>query len=82
MLLFAARIIGVSFLKVASTKLFRKTKLGSSFYNLYIKISFWVQKKYGIDILHAEDVSFGNKFPALLKRIERLERKIKELEKG
>ena len=64
----------------ASAEWFKKTKLGVWFYNKVDKLYNWAAEKYNIKVLTEEEKKMA-KFPMLQKRLNDLEKQIKELKK-
>ena len=64
----------------ASAEWFKKTKLGVWFYNKVDKLYNWAAEKYNIKVLTEEEKKMA-KFPMLQKRLNNLEKQIKELKK-
>ena len=64
----------------ASAEWFKKTKLGVWFYNKVDKLYNWATEKYNIKVLTEEEKKMA-KFPMLQKRLNDLEKQIKELKK-
>ena len=74
------RAIAGSILGNASATWFKKTKLGVWFYNKVDRLYNWAAEKYNIKVLTEEEKKMA-KFPMLQKRLNDLEKQIKELKK-
>ena len=77
---FLIRAIIGGLLGSATSKWFRKTRLGVKFYNKVDSVYKWVVKKYDLQILTKEE-KLIRKFPNLSARIAKLEARIRKLEK-
>ena len=64
----------------ASAEWFKKTKLGVWFFNKVDRLYNWAAEKYNIKVLTEEEKKMA-KFPMLQKRLNNLEKQIKELKK-
>ena len=64
----------------ASAEWFKKTKLGVWFFNKVDTLYNWAAEKYNIKVLTEEEKKMA-KFPMLQKRLNNLEKQIKELKK-
>ena len=64
----------------ASAEWFKKTKLGVWFFNKVDTLYNWAAEKYNIKVLTEEEKQMA-KFPMLQKRLNDLEKQIKELKK-
>ena len=64
----------------ASAEWFKKTKLGGWFFNKVDRLYNWAAEKYNIKVLTEEEKKMA-KFPMLQKRLNDLEKQIKELKK-
>tara|TARA_R100000231_G_scaffold136953_1_gene112767 strand:- start:570 stop:812 length:243 start_codon:yes stop_codon:yes gene_type:complete len=64
----------------ASAEWFKKTKLGVWFFNKVDRLYNWAAEKYNIKVLTEEEKKMA-KFPMLQKRLNDLEKQIKELKK-
>lgn len=73
--------IASSIIGSATEGWFKDTKVGVWFYAKIDSLYTWASKRYGLKILTDEDKKM-EKFPQLSKRLEILEKKVKELESG
>jgi len=64
----------------ASATWFKKTKLGVWFYNKVDGLYNWAAKRYNVKVLTAEEKQMA-KFPMLRKRLDSIEKQLKELKK-
>ena len=64
----------------ASAEWFKKTKLGVWFFNKVDRLYNWAAEKYNIKVLTDEEKQMA-KFPMLQKRLNDIEKQIKELKK-
>jgi translation initiation factor IF-2 len=64
----------------ASAEWFKKTKLGVWFFNKVDRLYNWAAERYNIKVLTEEEKQMA-KFPMLQKRLNDLEKQIKELKK-
>ena len=64
----------------ASAEWFKKTKLGVWFFNKVDRLYNWAAEKYNLKVLTEEEKKMA-KFPMLQKRLNDLEKQIKELKK-
>ena len=64
----------------ASAEWFKKTKLGVWFFNKVDRLYNWAAERYNIKVLTEEEKKMA-KFPMLQKRLNDLEKQIKELKK-
>ena len=64
----------------ASAEWFKKTKLGVWFFNKVDRLYNWAAEKYNIKVLTEEEKKMA-KFPMLQKRLNDIEKQIKELKK-
>ena len=64
----------------ASAEWFKKTKLGVWFFNKVDRLYNWAAERYNITVLTEEEKKMA-KFPMLQKRLNDLEKQIKELKK-
>ena len=64
----------------ASAEWFKKTKLGVWFYNKVDKLYNWATEKYNIKVLTEEEKKMS-KFPMLQKRLNDLEKQLREIKK-
>tara|TARA_R100000278_G_scaffold121449_1_gene105448 strand:+ start:315 stop:557 length:243 start_codon:yes stop_codon:yes gene_type:complete len=64
----------------ASAEWFKKTKLGVWFFNKVDRLYNWAAEKYNIKVLTEEEKQMA-KFPMLQKRLNDIEKQIKELKK-
>ena len=64
----------------ASAEWFKKTKLGVWFFNKVDRLYNWAAEKYNIKVLTEEEKQMA-KFPMLRKRLNDIEKQIKEIKK-
>ena len=64
----------------ASAEWFKKTKLGVWFFNKVDRLYNWAAEKYNIKVLTEEEKQMAE-FPMLQKRLNDIEKQIKELKK-
>ena len=64
----------------ASAEWFKKTKLGVWFFNKVDRLYNWAAERYNIKVLTEEEKKMA-KFPMLQKRLNDIEKQIKELKK-
>ena len=64
----------------ASAEWFKKTKLGVWFYNKVDKLYNWATEKYNIKVLTEEEKKMA-KFPMLQKRLNDIEKQLREIKK-
>ena len=64
----------------ASAEWFKKTKLGVWFYNKVDKLYNWAAERYNIKVLTEEEKKMA-KFPMLQKRLNDIEKQLKEIKK-
>ena len=64
----------------ASAEWLKKTKLGVWFFNKVDRLYNWAAEKYNIKVLTEEEKQMA-KFPMLQKRLNDIEKQIKELKK-
>lgn len=64
----------------ASAEWFKKTKLGVWFFNKVDKLYNWAAERYNIKVLTEEEKQMA-KFPMLQKRLNDIEKQIKEIKK-
>jgi len=64
----------------ASAEWFKKTKLGVWFYNKIDTLYNWAAERYNIKVLTEEEKQMA-KFPMLQKRLNDIEKQIKEIKK-
>ena len=74
---FIMKAIAGSILGQATNTWFKKTKAGVWFYNKIDQWYNWAAKRYDIQILSEEEKKMA-KFPALKKRLDEIENKLKE----
>ena len=74
------RAIAGSILGNATAEWFKKTKLGVWFYNKVDGWYNWAADRYNVKILTEEEKQMA-KFPALRKRLDSIEKQLKELKK-
>ena len=74
---FIMKAIAGSILGQATNTWFKKTKAGVWFYNKIDQWYNWAAKRYDIQILSEEEKKMA-KFPALKKRLDEIEKKLKE----
>ena len=64
----------------AATAWFKDTKAGKWCFDRYLSMAWWVNEKYGLDILDKEEISWRQKFPKMETKIIQLESRILQLE--
>ena len=64
----------------ASAEWFKKTKLGVWFFNKVDKLYNWAAERYNIKVLTEEEKKMA-KFPMLQKRLNDIEKQLKEIKK-
>ena len=64
----------------ASAEWFKKTKLGVWFFNKVDRLYNWAAEKYNIKVLTEEEKQMA-KFPMLQKRLNDIEKQLKEIKK-
>ena len=64
----------------ASAEWFKKTKLGVWFFNKVDRLYNWAAEKYNIKVLTEEEKEMA-KFPMLQKRLNDIEKQLKEIKK-
>tara|TARA_A100001201_G_scaffold54508_1_gene53109 strand:+ start:614 stop:856 length:243 start_codon:yes stop_codon:yes gene_type:complete len=64
----------------ASAEWFKKTKLGVWFFNKVDRLYNWAAERYNIKVLTEEEKQMA-KFPMLQKRLNDIEKQIKEIKK-
>ena len=64
----------------ASAEWFKKTKLGVWFFNKVDRLYNWAAEKYNIKVLTEEEKKMA-KFPMLQKRLNDIEKQLKEIKK-
>jgi len=64
----------------ASAEWFKKTKLGVWFYNKIDTLYNWAAERYNIKVLTEEEKQMA-KFPMLQKRLNDIEKQLKEIKK-
>ena len=74
---FIMKAIAGSILGQATNTWFKKTKAGVWFYNKIDQWYNWAAKRYDIQISSEEEKKMA-KFPALKKRLDEIEKKLKE----
>ena len=74
---FIMKAIAGSILGQATNTWFKKTKAGVWFYNKIDQWYNWAAKRYDIQMLSEEEKKMA-KFPALKKRLDEIEKKLKE----
>jgi len=72
--------IAGSILGNAADSWFSQTKLGMCFYKKVDDVSTWASKKLGLKVLQDEE-DWKKKYPNVALRIEKLEARLKKLEK-
>ena len=72
--------IAGSILGIAADSWFSQTKLGMWFYKKVDDVSTWASKKLGLKVLQDEE-DWKKKYPNVALRIEKLEARLKKLEK-
>ena len=73
--------IAGSILGNATNSWFADTKAGMWFYKKVDNVSTWASKKLGLKVLQDEQ-NWKTKYPNVSKKIDKLEARINELEKG
>ena len=73
--------IAGSILGNAADSWFSQTKMGMWFYKKIDDVSTWASKKLGLKVLQDEQ-NWKTKYPNVSKKIDKLEARINELEKG
>ena len=73
--------IASSILGSAANSWFADTKAGVWFYKKVDNVSTWASKKLGLKVLQDEQ-NWKTKYPNVSKKIDKLEARINELEKG
>ena len=81
MWIFLISSITSSILGSAAESWFAQTKAGVWFYKKVDNVSTWASKKLGLKVLQDEQ-SWRTKYPNVSKKIDELEARINELEKG
>ena len=64
----------------ASAEWFKKTKLGVWFFNKVDRLYNWAAERYNIKVLTEEEKQMA-KFPVLQKRLNDIEKQLKEIKK-
>ena len=64
----------------ASAEWFKKTKLGVWFFNKVDRLYNWADERYNIKVLTEEEKKMA-KFPMLQKRLNDIEKQLKEIKK-
>lgn len=64
----------------ASAEWFKKTKLGVWFFNKVDRLYNWAAERYNIKVLTEEEKQMA-KFPMLQKRLDKIEKQLKEIKK-
>ena len=64
----------------ASAEWFKKTKLGVWFFNKVDRLYNWAAERYNIKVLTEEEKKMA-KFPMLQKRLDNIEKQLKEIKK-
>ena len=72
--------IAGSILGSATNSWFEKTALGKWFYKKVENIYNWAAKRYGFEVLKSED-KWKKKYPNIAKKIDDLEKQVKDLTK-
>ena len=72
--------IAGSILGSATNSWFEKTALGRWFYKKVENIYNWAAKRYGFEVLKSED-KWRKKYPNIAKKIDDLEKQVKEMTK-
>ena len=72
--------IAGSILGSATNSWFEKTALGKWFYKKVENIYNWAAKRYGFEVLKSED-KWRKKYPNIAKKIDDLEKQVKEMTK-
>ena len=73
--------IASSILGSAANSWFADTKAGVWFYKKVDNVSTWASKKLGVKVLQDEE-NWKTKYPNVSQKIDKLEARINELEKG
>ena len=73
--------IASSIIGSAADSWFADTKMGVWFYAKVDNVSTWASKKLGLKVLQDEQ-NWKTKYPNVSKKIDKLEARINELEKG
>tara|TARA_Y100000748_G_scaffold302983_1_gene306783 strand:- start:308 stop:562 length:255 start_codon:yes stop_codon:yes gene_type:complete len=73
--------IASSILGSAANSWFADTKAGIWFYKKVDNVSTWASKKLGLKVLQDEE-NWKTKYPNVSQKIDKLEARINELEKG
>jgi hypothetical protein len=81
MWIFLISSIASSILGSAANSWFADTKAGIWFYKKVDNVSTWASKKLGLKVLQDEQ-NWKTKYPNVSKKIDKLEARINELEKG
>ena len=81
MWIFLISSIAGSILGSATNSWFADTKAGMWFYKKIDNVSTWASKKLGLKVLQDEQ-NWKTKYPNVSKKIDKLEARINELEKG
>jgi hypothetical protein len=81
MWIFLISSIASSILGSAANSWFADTKAGMWFYKKIDNVSTWASKKLGLKVLQDEQ-NWKTKYPNVSKKIDELEARINELEKG
>jgi len=81
MWIFLISSIASSILGSAANSWFADTKAGMWFYKKIDNVSTWASKKLGLKVLQDEQ-NWKTKYPNVSKKIDKLEARINELEKG
>tara|TARA_R110002020_G_scaffold338339_1_gene553724 strand:+ start:94 stop:342 length:249 start_codon:yes stop_codon:yes gene_type:complete len=81
MWIFLISSIAGSILGSATNSWFADTKAGMWFYKKIDNVSTWASKKLGLKVLQDEQ-NWKTKYPNVSKKIDELEARINELEKG
>jgi hypothetical protein len=81
MWIFLISSIASSILGSAANSWFADTKAGIWFYKKVDNVSTWASKKLGLKVLQDEQ-NWKTKYPNVSKKIDELEARINELEKG
>ena len=81
MWLWLVSAIAGSILGNAADNWFSQTKMGMWFYKKIEDVSTWASQKLGLKVLQDEE-DWKKKYPNVLLRIEKLEARLKKLEKG
>ena len=81
MWIFLISSIAASILGSAANSWFADTKAGIWFYKKVDNVSTWASKKLGLKVLQDEQ-NWKTKYPNVSKKIDKLEARINELEKG